>query len=222
MSDDLEDLIVQSIAQGQSAESLRLLKKLKQENPTSDEFSNCLARLFFEEMWHQNNAPLVWEQIVKNYRNELKQWDIQEMVRHATTSNQFYMVSYFLDNDLEINFADPDTLFGCLMCAPFEVCQNLDEYWNGHFTYAVLPIAAAFNSDNRVLDHVLQRFNPNIVLEEIENVRADNTVAWGDNVVVHVSDHVLDDIVEALNHAQASRIEENIGPPSAPPLSRKI
>ena len=210
MSDDLEDLIVQSIAHGNSTESLRLLKKLKIENPTSDEFSNCLARLFFEDMWHQNNAPQVWEQIIKKYSADLKQWDIQEMVRHAVTSDQFYMVSYFLDNDLEVDFSDKDTLFGCMMCAPFEVCQNLDMYWDGSEMYAVLPLGAIFNSDERVLDHVLSRLQATDIWEKIAETREDNTLAWGDNVVINVSDDVLDDVVQAVNQAQANRIEENL------------
>lgn len=223
MSDDLEDLIVQSIAQGNSAESMRLLKKMKEENPSSDEFSNCLARLFFEEMWHQNNAPLVWEQIVKKYNKELKQWDVLEMVRHAVTSDQFYMVSYFLNSDLDVDFADEDTLFGCMMCAPFEICQNLDAYWDEDEMYAVLPLGAIFNSDERVLDHILSRLSANDVLEKIAETRENNTLSWGDNVVINVSDEVLDDIVEAINRAQANRIEENVKQlGSSPPTVRKI
>ncbi len=222
MSDDLEDLIVQSIAHGNSTESLRLLKKLKAQNPSSDEFSNCLARLFFEEMWHQNNAPTVWEQIVKKYNGELKQWDIQEMVRHAVTSDQFYMVSYFLDNDLDVDFSDPDTLFGCMMCAPLEVCQNLDSYWDEDQMYAVLPLAAIFNSDARVLEHVLSRLDTNDVLKEIAETRGNNTVVWGENVVIHTSDDALDDILDAMNHAQAHRIEESVPPVAATAVSRKM
>lgn len=222
MSDDLEDLIVQSIANGNSTESLRLLKKLKTETPRSDEFSNCLARLFFEEMWHQNNAPQVWEQIIKKYSSELKPWDVQEMVRHAVTSDQFYLVSSFLNSDLDVDFADEDTLFGCMMCAPFEICQNLDAYWDEDEMYAVLPLGAIFNSDERVLNHVLSRLSTNDVLEKIAETRENNTLSWGENVVINVSDDVLDDIVEAINHAQANRIEENVKQLGSSTTIRKI
>lgn len=211
MIDDLEDLIVQSIAQGKEKEALRLMKKLKEENSSTEEFSNCLARLFFEEMWHQNDAREVWDKIVSTYRHDLQQWDVQEMVRHAVSSDQFYMVYSFLNNDINVDFSDHDTLFGCMMCAPLEICQNLDSYWDEGKIYSVLPMAAIFNSDDRVLEYVLKRLNANNVLEEIEQSRKDNTLTWGDNVVIHISDEVLDDIVEAINHAQADRIEQNVG-----------
>lgn len=222
MSDDLEDLVVQSIANGDVSESLRLLKKLKEQNPTPDEFSNCLTRLFFEEMWHQNNGPQVWEKIIKTHHAQLNDWDVQNIVRHATVTNQFYMVSYFLDNDLNIDFSDKDVLFGCFMCAPLEFCQNLENEWDEERTYAVLPMAAVFNSDERVLEYVLNRLPATDVLDEIHQTRGNNTVVWGDNIVVHTSDDVLDDIVETLNHAQAQRIEHTVTQSGSRPLPRKI
>lgn len=222
MSDDLEDLVVQSIANGDVSESLRLLKKLKEQNPTPDEFSNCLTRLFFEEMWHQNNGPQVWEKIIKTHHAQLNDWDVQNIVRHATVTEQFYIVSHLLDNKVDIDFSDADVLFGCLMCAPLEFCQHLDDLWDKDEAYAGLALAAACNMDPRVMEHVLNRLNPNDVLKQIERARKYNTVEWGENVMIHMSDEVLDDAVEAINHAQANRIEQNISTTPSLATSRKM
>lgn len=222
MIDDLEDLIERSIALGRVSESLRLLKRLKQESLNSEEFSNSVARLFFEQMWHKNGAPGVWGEIIKHHHADLNEFDVLHMVRHATATDQFYLVYDLLNNNVDIDFSDADTLFGCLMCAPIEFCKNLDNMWDEDASYAVLPLAAVFNSDQRVLEHVVNRLNPNDVLSEIAETRDNNTVVWGDNIVIHVSDDVLDDVVEAINNAQATRIETHISSPNVSSPSRKI
>lgn len=210
MSDELHDLIVHTIGQGNTKESLRLLKKMREEIDTAENFSNELAIIFFEEMWHYKDAIDVWKQIVKKYKSDIQEFDALNMARHATVTDQFEFVTALLDNGIAIDFSDEDVLFGSMMCGPFEVCETLDQYWENDSHYSVLAIAAAFNDDERVLEHVLNILDDHEVLEEIHATRPTNTVSWGEEMVIHASDDILDELTAKINEIQARRISKNI------------